>query len=391
MLLKSLFLFSGFVWRGAELYLREFSSEKPILLTPSGSDIGSDVDGIDKMISSERYAVLPEATAAFCGSRHLLYMNELRFRQMLNDVYHNDKQELVRVFVDQNGGIDPVALKCKVLEAKRLKGGQALYVIEGCSRVHLEQVRLEENGKGYLLAKVSPLPLESFSPEEQATNTELSRLVYTLLKVYLRLFKRQHNAQEDFQMRHYLCLSPDCIASRPLSDKEGGSNLHRCRIDRFSQAVSTLIVTTPTVMQRLFASSVESRLRGLVQILEIAIDELKMNLISYEKITQNEINLIMKSSQIIDDHAGDIYPPEDYTPLSLEHIKIEGEEVVLNEGARVGKASQSILSLRNVSIKNTSDGGKDESESESESDDRYENEVIDPFNDMDDLEGMILQ
>ena len=103
--LLHLLLGTGFNWRGNDLFLRapEEISNAPIL------PVSTAVLPFDR---SAGVAVIPEVQPAFVGSRNVLFINEFRFRQLLNDVFHSDTKELVRAYVDSTGGVPPVQLKC---------------------------------------------------------------------------------------------------------------------------------------------------------------------------------------------------------------------------------------------------------------------------------------
>jgi hypothetical protein len=112
-------LATGFLWRGQNLYLRNpeslapFAPDVAIPLPTSGAGV-FDVNVPLEPSGNERLALLPESTPAFLHSKNVLFVNELRFRQLLNDVY-NENKHFVRAFVDSTGAIEPVQLKCRIM------------------------------------------------------------------------------------------------------------------------------------------------------------------------------------------------------------------------------------------------------------------------------------
>jgi hypothetical protein len=251
---------TGFFWRGTNLFLKSPETYNAPLV--SFQDTSS-----ENIKGEETLAVLPEGNPAFLGSRKLLFINELRFRKLLNDVYHGN-QYLVRSFVNTDGSIEPVQLKCKIVECKRLSTGQAMYVIEGQERVELQCVRLSE--EGYLLAEANALPETSVNAKPEKM-TALASDVFSQLKAYLRLVRALPSMQqsEGSESANRIYLSPMVMKSHDTGDH-----------DAFSHAVSNLISTAPTVMHGLFAGSAEERLDGLSKILSGALEGMP-NCINY--------------------------------------------------------------------------------------------------------------
>jgi len=306
-----LLLGTGFTWRGKELFLRapEEFDNVPFLPTPQAAHFDR----------SASVAVLPEAQPAFLGSRNVLFANELRFRQLLNDVYHSETKELVRTYVDGTGGIAPVQLKCRIVECKRLATGQAIYIIEGLERVSLDQVWLEGSDGQYLVGNVSPLP--DIDDDDGQSTKILALEVYSMVKTYLRLARRVPTVEsaEDPESSRYLCLSPAIVNSWNAQD-----------FGTFSHAVANLVSTTPAIMHQLFTASVSERLRGLTRILTIALDDISNDLIGQEVMTSIDMDIVKDRGANVQDFA-DLLPPLDFQELTLDGIEIEFEEDVIDE------------------------------------------------------------
>ena len=134
----------GFRWRNTQLYLRHpstftgtnllFENEKyppvesydptfrpPTL--PSVTKVGLPFTGDSSSESYECLPLLPESTVAFPGSKHFLFINEMKFRELFADMYKRKDHRLVRCFVREDGGVEPEACICRVKESKPLLSG----------------------------------------------------------------------------------------------------------------------------------------------------------------------------------------------------------------------------------------------------------------------------
>jgi Lon protease-like protein len=337
-------LATGFLWRGQNLYLRNpeslapFAPDVAIPLPTSGAGV-FDVDAPLGPLGDERLALLPESAPAFLHSKNVLFVYELRFRQLLNDIY-DDNKYFVRAFVDSSGAIEPVQLKCRITECKRLVTGQAIYIIEGESRVELQGVRMSGNGQ-YLMAEVNELPDQAGAVGDAETE-RLCRDVFSHLKAYLRLARRVPSIEtnEDPDSLRYLCLSPAITAS--WHEKDAAT---------FSHAVANLVSTVPIVMHQLFAGTVKDRLAGLVRILVIALDDLKVDLTNSGIVTEMEVEGVVVSSADPCNSFADLMPPLDFKELSLDGIEMDFEDdVIMDSGVSA------------LSVGNGGEGGQKEEE-----------------------------
>ena len=301
---------TGFIWRGKDLYL-QIPASGPITIAPvsRGTPIAQD--------GASRIALLPEGQPAFLKSKNVLFINELRFRLLLNDVYESPGCHLVRAYVDSTGAIEPSALLCRVTECKRLSSGQAMYIITGEERVEIQDVCLDSN-KQYLMAEVTPLPDKL--DENGRGSWVLAREVFVKLKYYLRLARRvpSIDSSEDPESMRYFCLSPAILEA--FKEQNAAA---------FSHAVSNLINTTPAVMQQLFAGSVNERLSGLGRILNIALDNLTMDLKENGVLDQLAIDDLKDASARDDDPTDDLLPPIDFEEVTLEGIEAEFDQGML--------------------------------------------------------------
>jgi hypothetical protein len=62
--------------------------------------------------------LLPESAPAFPGSRHFLYINEMKFREMFSEMFKSKDKRMIRCFIDGDGAIEPVAVICRIVEHK---------------------------------------------------------------------------------------------------------------------------------------------------------------------------------------------------------------------------------------------------------------------------------
>lgn len=83
----------------------------------------------------ELLPLLPEDAPAFTGSRHLLFINEMKFREMFSEMLLKKNQRLVRCYVENDGSVAQFAVICRILENRNLVTGESLYVIKAEERV----------------------------------------------------------------------------------------------------------------------------------------------------------------------------------------------------------------------------------------------------------------
>ena len=160
---------------------------------------------------------LPESTPVFLHSKNALFINELRFRQLLNDVYH-EKKYLMRAYVDSTGAVEPVQLKCRITECNQLATGQAFYIIERVACGAARGLSMDGDGQ-YLMDEVNELPGEA-GPSGNAETERLCQDVFSHLKAYLRLARKVPpiESNEDPDSLRYLCLSPAIMESMHEKD-----------------------------------------------------------------------------------------------------------------------------------------------------------------------------
>ena len=84
-------------------------------------------------------------------------------------------------------------------------------------------------------------------------------------------------------------------------------------------------------MHQLFSGTVKDRLAGLVRILVIALDYLKIDLTRTGIVTEMEVEGVNASSA--DNSFADLLPPLDFEELSLDGIEMDFEDdVIMDSG-----------------------------------------------------------
>ena len=111
-----------FQWRDQTLYLKDkrMDGQAP----PQGLlfDLEDKYPGLVATDPSyehlEILPLLPESAPAFPGSRHFLYINEMKFREMFSEMFKSKDKRMIRCFIDGDGAIEPVAVICRIVEHK---------------------------------------------------------------------------------------------------------------------------------------------------------------------------------------------------------------------------------------------------------------------------------
>lgn len=118
---KGTFIFENDKYPPVESYDPEFKPSK-VEMTDDGLPL-IDNDITESTQSYEFLPLLPESTVAFPGSKHFLFINEMKFRELFSDMNKRNDQRLVRCFVREDGGVEPEACICRVKESKPLISG----------------------------------------------------------------------------------------------------------------------------------------------------------------------------------------------------------------------------------------------------------------------------
>jgi ATP-dependent protease La (LON) substrate-binding domain len=182
--------------------------------------------------------IMPFESPLFPGAREFLYIYEMRFRSLMNDVEKNGNK-LGRCFISDNGAIGSIGSFCSIFEKRIMDDGKGFFIIEANSRFRIRRIIAS---KPYLRAQVELIDDVEIAGDS-ALCEKLCKEVYCELKTYLRIAKLQ-NADEDGA--ETIGLSPAIRDSRPLfalKDKileiDGGSARHKA----FSHACANLLAT----------------------------------------------------------------------------------------------------------------------------------------------------
>lgn len=333
-----------FSWRDSKLFLRSGSETdfKGVLFDipekwPSFVD--EDPDLID---SNEHFTLpmLPEGTVAFPGSRHFLFINEMKFREMFSEMAKGNDNRLCRCFVNRDGGVEPVALMCDILESRLLKSGMSMYVIQATKKVRIDKL-IQRPNSSYLTGYIRDVDVKDEDWKAEILSNESSCVeIYNNLKVYLRLTKIHAKMistlmKIDDKETSNLCLSPAIVRSRPdttgkLNLGESEEDMHE-RQETFTCAVANLIQSTPSSMQKILEETTNARLSSLKKLIDMASGQMKNELLmvdSYKDENKEKIQEVMTKSFSPTDTADDLMPPEGFAELSLSQIQLDDGELL---------------------------------------------------------------
>lgn len=302
--------------------------------------------------------LIPDDTPVFPGSRQFLFLNEMKFRELICDSVNLFDGKMVRCLVDDRTGlIHPEGVACRILEKKSLKSGEIMCVIEAYTRMRVESTHRKETSS-YLTAIVSPSP-EPTVPDEALSelvrcNEEASIKLYSVLKAYLRLvalrIKNTYKETDaEYGQEKYLCLSPQIHQHRPPNpaDRFGGAVAEtlqekHIRQREFSYAVGNLIKSSSYMMQRLVEGDTGGRLGGLLQVINAANNVMRSGV---KGITSEDVDEQLLLSADPADLAIDLLPPSDYKELSLDMIQMMDDFEVDEDEADTGEGSLNRIEL----------------------------------------------
>jgi len=285
-------------------------------------------------------AIMPFESPLFPGAREFLYIYEMRFRSLMNDV-ESAGNLLGRCFVSSSGGIGLVGSFCNIVERKKLKDGKGFYIVEAHSRFKIRRIVSTEP---YLRAEVEMIDDITPMIGDNELCERLCKDVYCELKAYLRIARLQD--QDSDGGEETLGLSQAIRDNRPLFARRGDAGIVSCaetdggamRHRAFSHACANLLATDPEVMQQLLQSqSTCYRLQGLKRILIEAVEELCSLMVDDGLITEDEFADILEASAHPDDDDSDLLSPGDSEGVTLasELDAALIEELGINEDAFV--------------------------------------------------------
>jgi hypothetical protein len=320
-----------FEWRGTTLYLKEKGNpQSPISLKPT-EKYPAIVEEDLSFSSFDCLPLLPEAVAAFPGSRHFLYINEMKFREMFSDMFKNKKLKMIRCYVDGDGGVAPDALVCNIVECQNLKSGHAMYVIEGEEIVEILKI-IQRPTSSYLTAYYAPKEVK-FNPQKFAVNEELCIRIYRELKIYLRL-ARLHASLSNVRKKDIrkLCMTPNVVRYRPdqvlsASTPESSHQRHR----NFVYAIASSLKSSPAAMQQIFEGDLTFQLAISCEMIKTASLTLQKTILSDETNKEkNEIAIkqITRQADEIGDTGEDLFPSADYEDISLSQVRMDPKELL---------------------------------------------------------------
>ena len=323
-------LTTGFFWRQKDLYLREVVKPKDFIFDFENKNENNN--------NENNLPLLPEANPTFPGSRKLLYLNEMRFRSLLQAASSNDDSSLIRAYVDQQGGIHPIGLKCQILESKYLKTGQCVAVIEAIKRVQIKSVAMMDNQ--YLVADYTGsieetfggIQVDNIDTEDMSKCDLLCNQIFGALKKYLRLssLQRRKVSGSSSDNESLICFSPQVISAITIIQNTDTNDISseeklQAHYD-FSDAIGNFVSTTPDVMQAIFSSKTNLRLQGLLRIVETGLVELMNELEGEMIVTLDEIEKTLATCEDLNDKFEDLKPPTHYEELNLSQVVFEDEE-----------------------------------------------------------------
>ena len=330
-----------FQWRDTTLFLKDNKEafKGPVLFDqPEKYPAFVDADSeLESSADHETLPILPEGTVAFPGSRHFLFINEMKFRELFSELKRKDDNRLIRCYVDREGGVEPVALLCNIIESRMLKSGMSMYVIEAEKRIRIDKL-IQRPKSSYLMGYVKGT--DEVEEEDVIANEELCVEIYSNLKAYLRLAKIHSDMiskimKVDNKETQNMCLSAAIVRYRPdttgnaiVQETDSESSVRQAR---FTCAVANLIQSTPASMQKILEEPTFLRLKSLSEMLGLASGQMKRELTmveSYKEENEAHIQDVLRRSFSPEDDSMDLMPPEGYQELSLSQIQLEDGEML---------------------------------------------------------------
>lgn len=297
--------------------------------------------------------IMPFESPLFLHARELLYIYEMRFRDLMRQVETSDHL-LGRCFLSESGEVGEAGSLCRIAEKKQLEDGKGFYVIEAVQRFRIRRIVRTDP---FLVAEVEIDSDTLRNTEEEIRVSELlCHDIYALLKIYLRVQRlrqaesdsQQHDAvpQHTHALDPYVCFQPAVYLFRPgggTEEKDGG----RARHEAFSHACANLLSTDPSILQQIFQSqSLHFRLHGIKRILAEAADELSSLMIEDGLLAKSTLQEIIRRSTADVDDDTDLAPPADYHETTLDeevepYLSSETLQADLIETARADSDSLS--------------------------------------------------
>ena len=115
--------------------IQSLISDKSVKLLGLTAD---DVEASGPLIFKEResnverfeFPMMPFPNPLFYQSRDFLYIYEMRFRTLMNDVESIYSNSLGRIFVTDEGAVGKIGTVCSVVQKRRLQDGKGFFIIE---------------------------------------------------------------------------------------------------------------------------------------------------------------------------------------------------------------------------------------------------------------------
>ncbi len=175
--------------------IQSLISDKSVKLLGLTAD---DVEASGPLIFKEResnverfeFPMMPFPNPLFYQSRDFLYIYEMRFRTLMNDVESIYSNSLGRIFVTDEGAVGKIGTVCSVVQKRRLQDGKGFFIIEATPKRF--KIRRITKRQPYLVAEVELIEDDRpATPSVRDENEVLCREIYALLKTYLRLARVQ--------------------------------------------------------------------------------------------------------------------------------------------------------------------------------------------------------
>jgi hypothetical protein len=133
--------------------------------------------------------LMPFETPLFPGSREFLFIYEMRFRSLMNDVQASEDKIVGRCFLSDDERIGTVGSLCRIVESRKLEDGKGFFVIEAFQRFRIVNIKQRVP---YTIAEV-----ELDWTDEMPNTSEIKECmtlasdIYCGLKSYFRISRLQ--------------------------------------------------------------------------------------------------------------------------------------------------------------------------------------------------------
>ena len=169
--------------RGAYLFAPTTINGDNTVSMPTNGDPINAKDINEKKLKRIEIPLMPFEAPLFPGSREFLFIYEMRFRSLMNDV--TDSKLIGRCFLSADDQVGTVGTLCKIVDSRKLESGKGFFVIEAERRFRIVSI---EQRVPYITAVVELDYEDGVLPDDEMPSMiKLWQEIYQNLKIYLRI------------------------------------------------------------------------------------------------------------------------------------------------------------------------------------------------------------